>query len=183
MLAFNRLSFAVTAVALALTLSPVTTTSCRAAEAFTALPLPAPPTGQVVGNADYDWMLVNLDGKKVALSEFKGRVIYLRLWATWCIHCREELPSIQRLYETFKDQDVAFVIATYEDEAIIKSYLSKYKIRLPIFRYKTVLPSVFKNKRLPVTFIIDRKGDIVYEHVGAAKWDDESVVTFLRGLL
>jgi hypothetical protein len=78
---------------------------------------------------------------------------------------------------------VAFVIATYEDEAIIKSYLSKYKIRLPIFRYKTALPSVFKNKRLPVTFIIDRKGDIVYEHVGAAKWDDESVATFLRGLL
>jgi len=183
MLAFTRLSFAVTAVVLFLAVSLVMTTPCGAIDTLKAPPFPALSSLQALGKADYDWTLVNLDGTKVALSEFKGRVIYLRLWATWCLHCREELPSIQRLYETLKDQNVAFVVATHEDEAIIKQYVSKYQLRLPIFRYEGSIPAVFKSKRLPVTFIIDRKGGIVYEHVGAAKWDDESVVKFLGGLL
>jgi thiol-disulfide isomerase/thioredoxin len=147
--------------------------------------LPAPSHAYIRGQADYDWTLESLDGNKVAFSEFENKVVFLNFWATWCPPCTVELPSIRRLYESFKNNgEVAFVVATYEDEKIVQKFISSHKLRLPVYLHKRNLPTVFESKRgIPITFIIDRNGGIVYEQVGAAKWDDEAVVSFLRSLL
>ncbi len=140
---------------------------------------------QLYEQADYNWTIRRLDGEDVAFSKFKNRVVFLHFWATWCPHCKEQMSNIQRLYESLKDSnDVEFVMASYQQQETVQNYISKMKVRLPVYLHKWDVPSVFgPSRQFPRTFIIDRAGRIVYEYIGAAKWDDESVSKFLDSLL
>jgi thiol-disulfide isomerase/thioredoxin len=146
--------------------------------------LPSPSGIQVQARTDYQWMLRGLDGVEVDFAQFRGKVVFLNFWATWCPPCTAELPNIERLYEAMKKEDIVFINSSFEDEALVKKFISKKGLKLPIYLHGKHVPSVFiSNRGIPVTFIIDRQGGIVYEHMGPAKWDDESVIEFLRGLL
>lgn len=64
-----------------------------------------------IDQREYDWQLETIDGQKVNLNDFRGKTIFLNLWATWCPPCLAEMPSIQKLYDQYKD-NVAFVMVT-----------------------------------------------------------------------
>jgi thiol-disulfide isomerase/thioredoxin len=146
--------------------------------------LPSLSDVQTGARTDYQWKLHRLDGVEVDFAQFRGKVIFLNFWATWCPPCTVELPNIQRLCEAMKKEDVAFIISSFEDKALVKKFISDKGLKLPIYLHGKPVPSIFiSNRGIPVTFIIDRQGDIVYEHIGPAKWDDESVIAFIRGLL
>jgi hypothetical protein len=95
------------------------------------------------------------------------------------------MSSIQRLYESLKDNDdIKIVNAAYQDQDIVRKYISQKQLNLPIyFHGRVVSPALGPSKTYPRTFIIDPKGQIVYKHIGAAKWDDKSVNRFLKSLL
>ena len=125
-----------------------------------------------------------MDGTEVDFAQFRGKVVFLNFWATWCAPCTAELPNIQCLYEAMKEEDVAFINSSYESEAIVKKFISEKGLSLPIYLHGHHVPPLFiLNRGIPATFIINRDGGVVYEHVGPAKWDDESVITFLRSLM
>jgi thiol-disulfide isomerase/thioredoxin len=170
-------------IVLVLTLSFTGSVQAIAMDLLKPPVLPAPGSIQALGQADYHWTIKDLDGTEMTLSDFKNKVVFLHLWATWCKYCGDELPMIQRLYELLQYEDVGFVIASYENEKILKDFVSKQKLRLPIFRYEGTPPAVFKSGFFPVTYVIDRNGGIVFEHIGSAKWHDLSFVRFLLGLL
>jgi len=76
------------------------------------------------------------------------------------------------------------VIATYEDKKIVKGFIAKRKLELPVYLYEGGVPPVFLSGRgFPVTIVVDRKGVIVLKHLGPAKWDDASFRRFLESLL
>jgi peroxiredoxin len=129
-----------------------------------------------------DWSFKTLDGKTTAFSDFRGKVVFLNFWATWCVPCVEEMPGIQRLISTMKDHDVAFVLVTDEKEEKVRKFLEKHRLDLPIYIRSGKAPKTFKTKRLPITYILDRGGKIAMRRTGSTEWDDSACQDFIRGL-
>ncbi|MDQ6911524.1 MAG: TlpA family protein disulfide reductase [Verrucomicrobiota bacterium] len=117
------------------------------------------------------WDLKDLEGKPVKLSDFKGKVVLLNFWATWCPPCREEIPALIALQNTYKDQGLV-VIGLSVDQggpAAVKSFAKRMKINYPIVLGDEKTAAAYGNVQvIPTTFFIDRAGDIVGEREGGA---------------
>ena len=93
------------------------------------------------------------------------------------------MPGIQRLYEQFPQEDVAFLLVSDEPSDLVEKFAQEQDWELPFYISDDERPSAFESLGIPATFILDRTGRIVFRHVGSARWDDESSVRFLSGLL
>jgi thiol-disulfide isomerase/thioredoxin len=133
--------------------------------------------------ADYSWQVLDLDDKPVEFEQYKGKTIFLNVWATWCRPCVLELPSIAKLAANPKVKDVAFVCVSIDDSsARVKSFLKGRNWPMTVFR-ATRLPLVFTTEGIPATFIIAPDGKVVASEVGSSDWDDTEVVSFLEQVL
>lgn len=127
--------------------------------------------------ANYDFSVVDLDGKELHFSELKGKTVFINLWATWCPPCRAEMPSIANLYEKMH-QEVVFVMISSDQE---KDKLRKFAQDYPFKVYQTnQLPSVYESSSIPTSFVISPKGEIVYKREGIARYDTEEFIEFLK---
>ncbi len=135
------------------------------------------------GQVDYNWTIQTPDGKKVTLSEFKNKVLFINLWASWCNPCVVEMPGIQRLYDSLKNEEVAFLLISDEDESTVRHFIKNKKFNFPVYLRTGDVPNVFITRGIPATFIVDKEGAIVFKHIGFANWDDESTRSFIRSLL
>ena len=132
--------------------------------------------------ADYGWALEDLEGKAVSLADYRGRTIVLNLWATWCPPCRQEMPSLVALAGHSELAKVAFLCVTDEKATeSVKRYAASEMVGLTVLRADGV-PAVFKSDGIPATYVIAPDGKVVVSHIGAAKWDDPSVVALLKDL-
>ncbi len=131
---------------------------------------------------DYAWTVQDLAGATVPMSRYAGRVLVLHLWATWCGPCLTELPSLQRLQAATADLDVGLVCLSPEKAEQVSAFVKKHGLALPTLLFEGAAPPCFGGRAIPATFVLDRAGTIVMRHVGAARWDDASVVTYIRGL-
>ncbi len=103
----------------------------------------------------------NANGTIVNMESFKGKKVFVNLWATWCAPCRSEIPSIEKLYEAADTSKVVFVMLSIDknfDKAL--KYASKKRLRLPIYYPATSLPPLFQVQGIPATFIFNQKGDL-----------------------
>ena len=142
-----------------------------------------PATTSKGGQADYGWVLTDLDGKPVKLSAYAGRPIFLNVWATWCPPCQEEMPSIARLAANPKLAGVAFLcISTEESPDPVKAFVASKKPPMTMLMAGGPAPKVFNTEGIPATFVIAPNGRIVRAVVGATEWDQPEVVTMLGEL-
>ena len=117
-----------------------------------------------------------LDGTPVRLADFKGRVVVLNFWATWCPPCIREMPSLDRLQAALEDRGLA-VLAVSIDRGgakVIRPFAERLGLeRLGLYHdSKAALFKAFGVTGLPTTFLIDRRGQIVGAYPGAAEWDE-----------
>lgn len=159
-------------------------------------PAPGPPPGETVeppaavaldglevhGDFDFDWRVRTADGLEVPLERFRGRVIVLNLWATWCPPCVAELGSFERLARALESTDVVILPVSPEEPSAVRSFLQRHGPGLPLLTEATRAPSSLGPLVLPTTFVVDRAGRIVLRHRGASRWDDPAVVAFLTAL-
>jgi thiol-disulfide isomerase/thioredoxin len=146
------------------------------------LPPPALEGTALRQPADYDWTLRDLDGREVPFSQYRGKTIFLNIWATWCSPCVAELPAIARLARSRELGQVAFVcVSTDDDPETVRRFLRGKDWPMTIL-HATGLPEVFTTQGIPATFLIAPDGHVAASSVGSAAWDDPSVVTFLRQL-
>lgn len=134
--------------------------------------------------ADFTWMLRDLDDKPVKFSEFKGRPILLNIFATWCGPCMQEMPSIAALAADprIKAKRVAIVcVSAGESAEEVRAFAKAREYGMTILR-ATAIPPVFFTQGIPATFLIDSDGKIKVAEVGASKWDDPSVVNYLEAM-
>jgi len=122
--------------------------------------------------------------RTVTLSQFRGRVVVLNFWATYCEPCIEELPSLQRMAAQMKSQGVA-VIAVSEDpdEAAYHNFLNRYHINLLSVRDGGLQsPKLYGTTGIPETFIIDQGGIVRRKFIGAVEWMRPEIIEYLTRL-
>lgn len=113
--------------------------------------------------------LTDLDGKAVALADFKGQVILYNAWATWCPPCKEEMPTLEAYYQDHKN--AGFLIVAIEDgepASEVAAFAESYKLSFPVWPdLKYVATTAFKTNSLPTSFVIDRGGTVRLTWTGA----------------
>lgn len=124
--------------------------------------------------------LEDLEGNEINLSEFKGKRVFLNLWATWCKPCIAEMPSIDRAFQHLQNEDFVFLVASDEKmEKILRFVDNRGDFS---FQFVHMINSVYDLEAvaLPTTLIINRNGEIVYDKAGAREWDSEDVLKELK---
>lgn len=134
------------------------------------------------GEADYDWELETMERERLSFEAFRGEVVVLNAWATWCPPCVDEMDSFAALRDSVADTDVRFLFLTTEDREHVRRFLRLEDLDLPVVFERSRLPPAYGQFGLPTTWIIDRDGRIVLRHPGAARWNTPEVEVLLRHL-
>jgi len=132
-----------------------------------------------------DFVLNDTQGNAVRLSALRGRLVFVNFWATWCPPCRQEMPSMDRLYRTFKDSGFAMLaIDVKESKKEVADFMKKFGLSFPALldtdgsvsrRYRIV--------GLPATYLIDRTGQLIGHKPGGKNWATPEVIVFFQRLL
>jgi cytochrome c biogenesis protein CcmG/thiol:disulfide interchange protein DsbE len=133
-----------------------------------------------------DFTFRNIDGKEVSLSGQRGKVVLVNVWATWCPPCRQEMPSMQRLYEKFKDQNFEILAVSIDSEGgeTVAPFMRKMNLTFPALldREETIRP-LYGITGVPESFVIDKKGILVKKIIGPIDWATPEVFLFFRDLI
>ncbi|MEX2597916.1 MAG: TlpA disulfide reductase family protein, partial [Salibacteraceae bacterium] len=129
----------------------------------------------------YDLRIEDIDGTVHQLDKFKGEVVFINFWASWCVPCLAEFSSLSVLIQ--KLPEVRFAIIGLEDAKSFKKYISKTKHELPFYRQLTPLPGQINPSAVPSSFVIDRDGKVIYKYLGAADWESNQVADQIKSLL
>ena len=125
--------------------------------------------------AKLNFSFKNVDGKKVSLSEFKGKVIILDFWATWCVPCKAEIPGFIELKKKYGAQGLEIIGLSVDDSLnTAKKYATEMKMNYPVLLAEgkeDILKAYDPIPSIPVSIIIDRKGSIVARHLGILTMD------------
>jgi peroxiredoxin len=147
------------------------------------------------GDRAPEFEAVTLDGTPASLSDYRGKVVLLNVWATWCLPCEEEMPSMQRLYELLRDEGLEIVAVSIDarlgraDEfgrpgGDIGKFAREYGLTFPILHDpQGRVQRTYLTTGVPESFVIGRDGMIYTKKTGAVEWDHPVYVDEIRRLL
>jgi thiol-disulfide isomerase/thioredoxin len=125
--------------------------------------------GEVI---DLSGRFTDLDGRPVSLEEYRGKVLFLNLWATWCPPCRREMPAMAGLYERFSRQGLSMVAVSNEDRETVREFLEKNSYPFTILLdTEDVLARRFAVRAIPTTLVMDSNDRLLLSHVGYRDWN------------
>ena len=157
---------------------------------FTAECFAQPPSpfsvDKLIGQKAPDFRLKDINGKEVSLSSFKGKVVLLNFWATWCPPCKAEMPSMNKLYEKLKSRGfVVIAVSTDKRPDEPKDFIANNPVGFPVLLDNDLKVSrnSYKTFMLPTTFLIDRKGVIAEKYFGEQEWMEPEIIKEIEALL
>jgi len=139
-----------------------------------------------VGYLAPDFSLRNLKGNYESLDSYRGQVVVLNFWATWCAPCRVEMPSFEKLYRRYRSEGVAVLAVTLDKNAgpKIKSFVDEYELSFPILLdEKGEVERLYPSMTIPFTYVIDREGRVVARVDGAKNWESNETFEAIEYLL
>ena len=137
------------------------------------------------GKPATDLTLPTLDGPQVSLQSHLGKVVFLNFWATWCIPCREEMPAMEQLHQTFQSQGLTILAVNLkESPEQVKAFMDKYHLSFTVLLDHD--GSVFRDYAvmgLPTTYLIGREGSLLARGVGGRDWTKAEGKDLIQALL
>lgn len=133
-----------------------------------------------------DFQALRLDGTVTGLADYRGKVLLLNVWATWCGPCRTEMPSMERLQRAFADTDFRVVAVSVDQSrsAAVGEFATELGLTFDILHDPTgEIQRRYRTTGVPESWVIDRQGTIVKKVVGATEWDSPSTLALVRTLL
>lgn len=126
-----------------------------------------------------------IDGGQQSLADYHGKVVLLNFWATWCKPCKDEMPSMERLYVELRDQGFELVAISVDDEwAPVLEFRDEHELTFPILLDADMaVANAYQTHRFPESLLIDGQGEIISRFVGPREWDDPLYVERIRELL
>lgn len=140
----------------------------------------------IAGTKSINFVTNDLDGKIRRLDEFKGKVIFLNLWATWCKPCEEEMPSMQRVYNVLKGRNFEMIALSVDTDGpeVVKKFVERHGLTFTVLHDpKGKIKDGYKTTGVPETFIIDQNGVIAEKVWGPRNWDDKRNLKMILDLL
>lgn len=132
-----------------------------------------------------EFTLSNLGGEKVSLKDFRGRLLMLNFWASWCLPCRDEMPAMERLYQKYKDRDFVILgVNLKDDKKSAVAFVKELKITFPIvFDPDGEAGLLYGAWGLPTTYLIDANGIALARAWGPADWYSLGAGKLIEALL
>ena len=134
---------------------------------------PAVPEGATCAaksSVNFDFTLKDANGANVKLTDYKGKVVLLNFWATWCGPCKMEIPEFVEAYSKYRDKGFVILGVLSEDDPSqkdLQAFMSEFKMNYPVMRQHAELEESFGTLwALPTSFVIDRKGQVCSKHMG-----------------
>lgn len=128
--------------------------------------------------------LESADGKMISTEDYKGKIVFLNFWATWCPPCRMEMPSMETLYKELEQENfVILAISVGEDPASVTEFLRENPHTFPVaLNPDNRFGSMFAGRGIPTTYILNKEGKAIAGIIGAREWDDPQTIDFFRSL-
>jgi thiol-disulfide isomerase/thioredoxin len=128
--------------------------------------------------------LYTLQGNRIELNEYQGKVSLIHFWATWCIPCVKELPDIEHLQNTYVNKPLRIVAIAADNHEAVNSFIKKHNNKLSVFidQYGNAM-RYYNIKAFPTSIIVDKNGKVRYQAIGQVTWQDKKVLAKIEGLL
>jgi len=148
-----------------------------------------------VGSAAPEVHATDMRGKPVALSQLRGQIVLLNIWATWCGPCQQEMPSMQRLYQTLRPEGLRIVAVSIDARpgqldpdgrqgGDVAGFAREFGLTFDVWQDPGgAVARDYRTTGVPESFLVDRSGKIVKKVIGATEWDDPSTVALIRRMM
>lgn len=143
-----------------------------------------PPLGK--GVAAPNFTLPGLDGKMVSLADYRGKVILLNIWATWCPPCVEEMPSMEKLHQRLKGESFEILAVSIDASGAeaVRPFMEKHKLSFTsLTDSKGVMQKLYQATGVPESYIIDKDGMIAEKVIGPRDWAAPNVIRYFQNLI
>lgn len=133
-----------------------------------------------------NFKLPDINGQKVRLKDYRGKVVFLNFWATWCLTCEEEMPSMEKLYQRFKGKSFEMLTVSIDKDGnqVVAPYMKKFGLTFPsLLDPKSKVAQLYRTTGVPETFIINKEGFIVHKAIGPRSWDTEESFRAMNNLI
>jgi peroxiredoxin len=140
----------------------------------------------LVGSPAPEFSLADLRGNAVRLANLKGKVVFVNLWTTWCEPYRQEMPSMQALWDQLNGPDFVMlaVSADQSKRDVVEKFVQTYKLTFPVLPDPELqIASRYNVTGYPETFVIDRNGKVVAHEIGPRHWDAPQSIAAFKGLI
>ncbi len=134
---------------------------------------------------NYDFTIKDLNEDKIGFNQFKGKVIFLNLWATWCGPCKAEMQGIHELYKEVASENIAFVMLSIDKDnskGKVVKYINDKGFTFPVYMPSGYLSEQLNVPSIPTTFVINKEGKIVAKEVGTTNFNTKKFKKFLVDL-
>jgi thiol-disulfide isomerase/thioredoxin len=134
---------------------------------------------------NYDFTIKDLAGNKFSFGQYKSKVVFVNLWATWCGPCRAEMAGIQKLYSSIASDSISFVMLSLDrdtDQEKVVKYVNTKSFTFPVYLPSGRLTEQLSVPSIPTTFVIGKDGRIVAKEVGTTNFNTDKFKKFLKQL-
>lgn len=164
----------------------VLSTGCPQKENNTSESLETEQEGVGVGTLAPGFRLRTLKGEAAALSDYRGKIVLINFWATWCGPCKAEMPSMEALYRSYprEDFEILAVSIDIDPAAPIQQFIEDFGFTFPVLLDETFqVNDQYQVRVVPTSVVVDRKGIVTHRLLGAKDWNDPDAKRFLEKLI
>jgi peroxiredoxin len=139
-----------------------------------------------VGSPAPNFTFPDLNGQQINFSDHRGKVVLVNIWATWCAPCRQEMPSMQKLYERFKGENFEILAVSIDSTGreAVAPFMRKLNLTFPaLLDPKGDIGPLYGATGVPESFIIDKEGIVVQKIIGPIDWATPQAFQFFQDLI